>query len=150
MKKLQKGFTLIELMIVVAIMAILGAVTAPKFGDQLKKAQDAKGIQVVGTWRSALNLAYSDEGVYPTNFGSTLQGNVDKGTIAKSYTTKMATVTVPPGNLLTGLFVKVGTGSTGNGKTAAFGFDAGSSSTNAAINFTDEGKDTKGTSWSAY
>ena len=150
MKKLQKGFTLIELMIVVAIITILGAVAAPKFGDQLKRAQDAKGIQVVGTWRSALNLAYSEEGVYPTNFGSTLQGKVDKGTIANSYTNENATLTVPPLNVAIELFVKVGTGSTGNGKTAKFGFDAGSSSTNAAINFMDLGKNTKGTSWSAY
>ena len=91
MKKLQKGFTLIELMIVVAIIAILAAVAAPKFGSQLQKAQDAKGIQVVGTWRSGLSILYTDKGVYPTNLGA-IAVAVDKGTTSKTFTDYTTTV----------------------------------------------------------
>ena len=149
MKKLQKGFTLIELMIVVAIIGILGAVAAPKFGSQIQKAQDAKGIQVVGTWRSGLMILYTDNGVYPTTLGA-IAVAVDKGTTSKTFTTYHTTVVGYANN--TTAWVKVGTntGADTGGKAAKFGLDS-TSTTDNAINFTaDNGKDTKGTSWSAY
>ena len=149
MKKLQKGFTLIELMIVVAIIAILAAVAAPKFGSQLQKAQDAKGIQVVGSWRSGLMILYTDNGVYPTSLGA-IAVAVDKGTTSKTFTTGATTTAGYATN--TTAWVKVGTNTAPapRGKAAIFGLDSASTTDNA-INFTAaNGKDTKGTSWTAY
>lgn len=151
MKKLQKGFTLIELMIVVAIIAILAAVAAPKFGSQIQKAQDAKGIQVVGTWRSGLSILYTDNGAYPTNLLA-IAVAVDKGTTSKTFNSNTTTTVGYGGPGNTTAWVKVGTntGATTGGKAAQFGLDRASTTDNA-INFTAlNGKDTKGTSWGAY
>lgn len=146
MKKLQKGFTLIELMIVVAIIAILAAVAAPKFGDQLKKARDAKGIQIVGNWRSAFTMAYADTQYYATTFGG-LVSYVDTKTTAKTYTTGGAAYSSIGASTVAA--VEVGTGraaaaATSN-KTLA-NFAIGSDS----INFTSTETDTKGTVWNTY
>ena len=88
MKKLQKGFTLIELMIAVAIISILAAVAAPKFGQQLIKAKNAKGIELIGIWRAANVLYYSDNLSYApvtAGFADTgLGAYVDSGTLAKT------------------------------------------------------------------
>ena len=78
MKKLKKGFTLIELMIVVAIIAILAAVAAPKMADQLKKAKDAKALAVLGATRSASSLLYADRGDY-TYYMADLYDYLDSG-----------------------------------------------------------------------
>ena len=148
MKKLQKGFTLIELMTVVAIIAILAGVTAPKFASQIQKAQDAKGIQVVGTWRSGLSILYTDNGVYPNTLKA-IEVAVDKGTTSKTFTTG-ATTTV--GYARRAAWVKVGTNTAPatRGRAAIFGLDSASTTDNA-INFTAaNGNDTKGTSWTAY
>ena len=69
MKKLmtKKGFTLIELMIVVAIIGILAAIAIPQFANLVAKSQEGRCKANLGTIRSALSIYYGDlEGWYPT------------------------------------------------------------------------------------
>jgi len=64
----KKGFTLIELMIVVAIIGILSAVAIPRFANMIQKANEAACKGNLGAIRSAVSIYYGDcEGSYPTN-----------------------------------------------------------------------------------
>ncbi|MFC2048774.1 type IV pilin protein [Elusimicrobiota bacterium] len=67
-KKSEKGFTLIELMIVVAIVGILAAVAIPKFADLIDKAKEAKVKGNLSSIRGAVSIYYgSFEGLAPSN-----------------------------------------------------------------------------------
>ena len=65
------GFTLIELMIVVAIIGILAAIAIPKFANLIRKSGEGASKGNVGSIRSALSIYYGDmEGQYPSNLAS--------------------------------------------------------------------------------
>lgn len=62
----QRGFTLIELMVVVVILAVLAAFVAPKLMDRPDEARIVKAKQDIGAIGSALKLYKLDNFVYPT------------------------------------------------------------------------------------
>ena len=65
------GFTLIELMIVVAIIGILAAIAIPKFAELIRKSSEGASKGNLGAVRSALSIYYGDmEGQYPSAMSS--------------------------------------------------------------------------------
>lgn len=65
---MKKGFTLIELMIVVAIVGILAAVAIPKFADLITKAKDGATKGGLSSIRGAIQVYYGDnEGWFPAD-----------------------------------------------------------------------------------
>ena len=71
MKK-QQGFTLIELMIVVAIIGILAAIAIPAYQDYTIRAQVSEGLNLAGGAKAAVTEYTQDRGIFPTT--NTLAG----------------------------------------------------------------------------
>ncbi|HEZ1682484.1 TPA: pilin [Neisseria meningitidis] len=80
MNTLQKGFTLIELMIVIAIVGILAAVALPAYQDYTARAQVSEAILLAEGQKSAVTEYYLNHGKWPG-------GNSDAG-VASSSTIK--------------------------------------------------------------
>ncbi|HEZ6234314.1 TPA: pilin [Neisseria meningitidis] len=70
MNTLQKGFTLIELMIVIAIVGILAAVALPAYQDYTARAQVSEAILLAEGQKSAVTEYYLNHGEWPGNNSS--------------------------------------------------------------------------------
>lgn len=64
MKQVQKGFTLIELMIVVAIIGILAAVAIPAYQDYTARAQVSEALNLMGGLKTTVTEIYTTEGSF--------------------------------------------------------------------------------------
>ncbi len=84
MKKEQQGFTLIELMIVVAIIGILASVAISAYQDYTIRAQVAEGLNLSAGAKSALSEYFMDRGTWPAD--NTVAGLADKHDIIGNYT----------------------------------------------------------------
>jgi len=71
----KKGFTLIELVVVVAIILLLAATLAPKLRKEVAKARDAKAVAALGSVRTAINVFLADTGEGPDKLYSSASGD---------------------------------------------------------------------------
>ena len=107
-KSIQKGFTLIELMIVIAIIGILAAIAIPAYQDYTIRSQASEGITLASSVQIAVADYYAQNGTWPTAMTG--------GGTALNYTA------APTGNYVTGI------ATTGGAITVTYGNKA-----NAAI-----------------
>jgi type IV pilus assembly protein PilA len=88
LKQTQKGFTLIELMIVVAIIGILAAIAIPAYQDYTIRSQVTEGLNLAGAAKAAVAESYAQTGTWPAN--NTAAGLADNATdITGKYVTSV-------------------------------------------------------------
>ena len=86
--KNQQGFTLIELMIVVAIIGILAAIAIPAYQDYTIRAQVSEGLNLSGAAKAAGTEYYQDQGAFPGD--NATAGLEAAGNILGKYVTGVA------------------------------------------------------------
>ena len=96
MKMNKKGFTLIELMIVVAIIGILAAIAIPKFADLISKSKEGATKGSLSSIRSALQIYYGDnEGAFPAIDAGGAGHGLDSLTTDAKYLSAVPTAKLP-------------------------------------------------------
>ena len=111
MKKVQQGFTLIELMIVVAIIGILAAVAIPSYNNYTKKAKFTEVVSISSGYKGAVELCINTEGVAAAGTATTCAAGGTGGVpAAPAATSLLASLAVTAAGVITA----TGTAATGS------------------------------------
>ncbi len=110
-KQIQKGFTLIELMIVVAIIGILAAIAIPAYQDYTIRAQVTEGLNLASAVKAGVSETFANTGAWPADL-TAAGGNAQvppSGKYVASVTVTTGTITITYGvqanQVITGLTV---------------------------------------------
>jgi len=106
MASIQKGFTLVELMIVVAIIAILAAIAIPLFMNYATMAEGSEGYTLADGVKSAIVSHYNELGGWPTTNGDA--GLAEATSISGRYVKSVTITSNKSGSLITVLFKSTG------------------------------------------
>jgi type IV pilus assembly protein PilA len=74
--KRQSGFTLIELMIVIAILGIIAAIAIPAYQHYTIRAKISEAVRVINPLTAAIGVYYWSNSAFPTNLTDTGQSNI--------------------------------------------------------------------------
>jgi type IV pilus assembly protein PilA len=101
MRKVQQGFTLIELMIVVAIIGILAAIAIPAYQDYTIRAQVTEGLTLAAAAKTAISESFSDKGEAPATrviAGMTALASDTSGNYVDQVAVVLGAITIRYGN----------------------------------------------------
>jgi general secretion pathway protein G len=115
----RQGFTLIELIVVMAIVALLSSIAVPRYVDGIERAREATLRSTLATVRDAIDQFAADRGRYPDTLAELVRARylreLPEDPITRARSTWVA-VRPPPDDRLSGKLYELRSGAAGRGR----------------------------------